>query len=91
MGITLKGKVWKQPVGGIVPGDLSSTVADWALENFFVSHSTMFRFVTKASCASGPTFCDRNTTLDQFLEARVLLLHNCPNVSSNGLDKIQTR
>ena len=27
-------------------------------------------------------FCDRNTTLDDFLEARVLLLHNCPNLSS---------
>ena len=32
-------------------------------------------------------FCDRNTTLDDFLEARVLLLHNCPNFSAqNGLD-----
>ena len=29
----------------------------------------------------GP-FCDRNTTLDDFLDDRVLLLHNCPNLSS---------
>ena len=29
-------------------------------------------------------FCDRNTTLDDFLEARVLLLHNCPNFSSQN-------
>src|SRR5436309_10413603 len=32
-------------------------------------------------------FCDRNTTLDDFSGVRVLLLHNCPNFSSqNGLD-----
>lgn len=37
--IAFKGKVWKQPFGGVVPRYLSSTVADWALENFVVSHS----------------------------------------------------
>jgi hypothetical protein len=28
--------------------------------------------------------CDRNTTIDDFLETRVLLLHNCPNLSSQN-------
>jgi hypothetical protein len=39
-------------------------------------------------------FCDRNTTLDDFLEARVLLLHNCPNFSSqkrNGYRPVPMR
>ncbi len=32
-------------------------------------------------------FYDRNTTLDEFLETSVLLLHNCPNFSSqNSVD-----
>jgi hypothetical protein len=39
--IAFKGKVRKQPLGGIVPRYLSSTVADWALENFVVSHSEL--------------------------------------------------
>jgi hypothetical protein len=34
-----------------------------------------------ARCAP---FCDRNATLDDFLDACVLLLHNCPNLSSQN-------
>jgi hypothetical protein len=54
VGITLKRKVWKQPFRGIVPRYLPSTMADWALDNFVISHSAMCRVVAKEYCASAP-------------------------------------
>ena len=36
-------------------------------------------------------FCDRNTTLYDFLDACVLLLHNCPNLSSQNRNGHRTR
>jgi hypothetical protein len=56
---------------------------------FFVS-LRIVRFSGRAFISWGPLsgtarcrpFCDRNTTPYEFFKARVLMLHNCPNLSS---------
>jgi hypothetical protein len=65
----------------------SSAVAAWAAAARMKQLGTIQerrRCLMLFSAARCGPFCDRNTTLDDFLDDRFLLLHNCPNLSSQN-------
>jgi hypothetical protein len=65
----------------------------WQIGQLRFSSSAIQRYVS-FSCKEDlalqvQSFCDRNTTLGEFLEACVLPLHNCPNASSKDTTRIK--